>query len=385
VKSNEQGQTIHLWTMVILRVVALCLLFGAVLWILYGLRSVLLLLVVCTFFCYMIAPIVKFFEQPAYFWSREIKLSRGIAILMVYLIIALVLFIGLELILPLLGQQLTSLGKALPDYISKGSASANKILQNVSTVLSRLRLPANYQDQALKWTSDIVEGAFEWLSNAARAILEYVVYLPWLFLVPILSFFMLKDAEVFVKDVVDLLPTQRLQRRANRLLIDASQTLAAYIRAQFTGCIIVGLLATAGFGIIGVPYAIVLGIIAGVLEFIPMVGPIIAMVIAFSLALTTSFGSAAIVIAYLIALRFVEDYIIYPRIIRHGIKIHPLLVIIAILCGAQLDGVVGVFLAVPAVALFIVGYHHYIGYRRTMNLATGDTGDLILPSDGSRP
>lgn len=384
-RTPEQTQAIQLWTSVIIRVVGIILAITAVLWILYGLRSVLLLLIVCIFFCYMIAPVVKILEEPRYAWSIEVRLPRGVAILLVYLIIALVIFTGVELLLPLLGQQLTSLGKGLPDYISKGSASANKMLENVNTLLGRLGLPNSSRDQVLKWTSDLVGSAFTWMSNAAELLLGYVVYLPWLFLVPILSFFLLKDAEPFAKSVVDLLPTARLQRRANRLLIDASQTLAAYIRAQFTGCIIVGFLATAGFAIIGVPYAVVIGVIAGALEFIPMVGPIIAMLIAASLALTTSLGSAAIVLIYLIVLRFVEDYIIYPRIVRQGIKIHPLLVIIAILCGAELDGVVGVFLAVPVVALFIVGYHHYIAYRRTMNLAGGDTGDLVLPSSVTSP
>ena len=381
VNTTEQGQTKKLWTAVILRVIAVLLAAIAVLWVFYSLRSILLLLIICVFFCYMIAPIVNLFQQPLYLWSREIKLPRGVAILLVYLIIAAILFASIELILPLLGQQLTSLGKTLPEYISKGSASANRTLQNVNSVLDRLRLPSGYRDQVLKLTSDVVESAFTWASDAATAVLGYVVYLPWLILVPILSFFMLKDAEQFAKNLVDLMPTQRLQRRANRLLIDASQTLAAYIRAQFTGCIVVGLLATAGFAIIGVPYAIVLGFAAGVLEFIPLVGPLIAMLIATSLGLTTSVSSALIVLSYLLVLRTAEDYIIYPRIIGHGIKIHPLLVIVAILCGAQLDGVVGVFLAVPVVGLFMVGYHHYVAYRRTMNLGAGDTGDLVLPPE----
>jgi predicted PurR-regulated permease PerM len=381
VKTTEQGKATQLWTSVILRVMAALLAGAAILWILYCLRSILLLLIVCIFFCYMIAPIVSLFEQPLYVFNREIRLPRGVSILLVYAVIGAVIFAILDFILPLFGQQITSLGKSLPDYISRGSASANRALQNADIALARLKLPSEYSEQLLKLLSDLFAGLFSWLSNAASAIFGYVVYLPWLILVPILSFFMLKDAEQFAKDAVDLLPTARLQRRANRLLIDASRTLAAYIRAQFTGCLVVGLLAMIGFGIIGVPYAVVLGIVAGIFEFIPLVGPFIAIVIAFCLALTTSLSSAFLVVGYLVVLRIVEDYIIYPRIIGHGIRIHPLLVIIAILCGAELDGVVGVFLAVPVVALFIVGYHHYVAYRRTLNLAAGDTGDLILPPE----
>ena len=73
-----------------------------------------------------------------------------------------------------------------------------------------------------------------------------------------------------------------------------------------------------------------------------------------------------------------EDYVIYPRIVGHGIKMHPLMVILAILCGAELDGVVGVFPAIPVVGLFIVCYNHYLAYRRTLITGVG-TGDLVMP------
>jgi len=77
--------------------------------------------------------------------------------------------------------------------------------------------------------------------------------------------------------------------------------------------------------------------------------------------------------------------VIYPRIIGHGIKMHPLLVITAILCGAELNGVVGVFLAIPVVGLFIVGYNHYVAYKRTLVLGVSDTGDLVQPRAGASP
>ena len=97
-----------------------------------------------------------------------------------------------------------------------------------------------------------------------------------------------------------------------------------------------------------------------------------------------SFKSALIAVLFLVCLRVLQDYVIYPRIIGHGIKMHPLVVILAILCGAELNGVVGVFLAIPVVGLFIVGYQHYAAYKRTLVLGIADTGDLISP-DSPRP
>jgi predicted PurR-regulated permease PerM len=166
--------------------------------------------------------------------------------------------------------------------------------------------------------------------------------------------------------------------------------MGAYIRAQITSCLVVGTLATVGLYIINafvdVPYPVVLGAIVGVLEFIPMVGPLLAIVIAFSLSLLlVSFKSALTVVLFLGLLRIAQDYVIYPRIIGHGIRMHPLAVILAILCGAELDGVVGVFLAIPVVGLFIVGYQHYVAYKRTLTLGVGDTGDLVRPDSEPAP
>jgi predicted PurR-regulated permease PerM len=375
-----QVQTLNMWTRIVVRVILILFAIALAIWIFYALRSVLLLLVLSVFFCYLIAPIVRLFEQPVYVAGRELALPRGVAILVVYILFGVVLFLAAQSILPLLGQQLSEMGKEMPTYISKGTASGRKWLEGADSWLRRLRLPAQYQDELLKRGSEAAEAIFSWVRDGLLGLLGYLFYIPWLVLVPILSFFMLKDADKFAKEVVSLMPTQRLQRRANRLLLDVSSTLAAYIRAQLTACVWVGVAATVGFIVIGVNYAVVLGIFAGVMEFIPMVGPLIAIVVAFLLALTSSFKTALLVLLFLICLRLVEDYVIYPRIVGHGIKMHPLVVVIAILCGAEVDGVVGIFLAIPVVGLLIVGYNHYLAYRRTLLTGIG-TGDLVMPPD----
>ena len=232
-----QVQTLNMWTRIVVRVILI--LFGVALaiWVFYALRSVLLLLVLSVFFCYLIAPIVRLFEQPVYIAGRELKLPRSVAIIFVYVLFGLVLFLAAQSILPVLGQQLSEMGKEMPAYISKGSGSVRKGLEGADSWLRRLRLPAQYQDELLKRGSDAAETIFSWVRDGLFGLLSYLFYIPWLVLVPILSFFMLKDADKFAKEVVSLMPTQRLQRRANRLLLDVSSTLAAYIRAQLTACV----------------------------------------------------------------------------------------------------------------------------------------------------
>ncbi len=211
--------------------------------------------------------------------------------------------------------------------------------------------------------NELVSSIGPWMGRLLFSAFGYLPYLLWLIIVPIFSFFLLKDAAKIEHSLVALLPNEKLRKRAHWLLEDVSKTLAAYIRAQITACIEVGILVTIGFSIIGVPYAIVMGAVAGLLEFLPMIGPFIFAIIAFLLALTVSLKQALVVALFLAVLRIAQDYIIYPRIVGHGIEMHPLVVIIAILSGFELGGLVGVFLSIPFVGLMIVAYNHYLAYR----------------------
>jgi predicted PurR-regulated permease PerM len=383
----DQSKLIRLWTRVIVRVLIVLIGIVVAAWLLYALSTLLLLLVISIFFCYMIAPLVRLFEQPLYFRGRELKMPRGLAILFIYVIIGFVLFFALQLVWPVLSDQIKELGANLPAYIQSSSAAIGKTVNDSNSWVRHLKLPPQWRDYLMSGTSQITEGMLPWLRSLLFAALALFKYLPWLILVPILSFFLLKDAAALERAVVDLFPNERLQKRVHWLLLDVSRTLAAYIRAQLTACVEVGTLVTIGLGLIGAPYAVVVGAISGLLEFIPMIGPFIAALIAFSLTLTVSFKLALVVAAFLAALRIAQDYIIYPRIVGHGIRMHPLVVIIAILGGAEIGGLVGVFLSIPFVGLIIVAYNHYLAYRglQTIQSVAQSTEPELAPSSHSTP
>jgi predicted PurR-regulated permease PerM len=167
-----------------------------------------------------------------------------------------------------------------------------------------------------------------------------------------------------------MLPRGRLRWRGDELFQDISSTLAAYIRAQLTACILVGVLCTIGFWLIGLPSPLVLGLIAGMFEFVPLVGPLGVAILAALLAmLHHGIGSALIVLLFLGVLRIVQDYVIYPRIIGEGIHLHPLAVILAILAGAEIAGVAGIFLAIPVIAIITVTYRHWLEHRGSETIA----------------
>jgi predicted PurR-regulated permease PerM len=367
-KPVRQSEVIRVWTTVIVRVILILVVAYFAYQFLYEIRTVLLLLVLSVFFCYLIAPLVRLLEQPIWLASHEIKLHRGVAISIVYLALGAALFFALQMIWPILWTQVTELGENLPTYISSALSSINKTANDANSWVRHLKIPREWRESLLSQSGVIADSLLLSLQALVGSTLSFLTYLPWLILVPILSFFLLKDATLFEQSVVSLMPNERLRKRAHWLLMDVSRTLAAYIRAQLTACVVVWVLVTGGLMLLRVPYALVLGTVAGVLEFIPLVGPLIAAVVIVSLAMTSSWKAAVVVAVFLGVLRIVQDYIIYPRIVGYGIKMHPLVVVLAILAGAEIGGLSGVFLSVPIVGMIMVGYNHYLAYKGVQEL-----------------
>ncbi|HXM76120.1 MAG TPA: AI-2E family transporter [Thermoanaerobaculia bacterium] len=338
-----------------LQVLMVLLAVGAALWALSRLQGVLLLLILAVFFAYLIAPLVGLLQRPVTLKGRRRSLPLPLAVGVVYLLIFGSLALALWILLPVVSTQLSELAREVPGYIARGQARLR-----AWESYERSHLPAEIRgavqgsiNQALKAAGDSLKsGILPWIAGA-------LAYVPWLILVPILALFLLKDAELFRTTALRLFPKGRLRWRGDDFFQDVNSTLAAYVRAQLIACAIVGIACTIGFALIGVPHAMILGIGAGLLEFIPLAGPLTIGAIAVTFAAFSSTGQALSVLAFLVILRLGEDYVVYPRIIGHGIHLHPLAVIVAILCGAELAGLVGVFLSIPAVAVLSVAFRHW--------------------------
>ena len=362
-KTFEQSQIINVWTIVCVRVFLIILGVLLLAWLLFQTRMLILLLVLSVFFAYLIAPIVTLFESPLYIARRELKLPRSAAILLVYMMVGAMLYISLQFLIPQLWDQISQLATNLPSYMASASSSINKSIRDASSWMRHANLSRSVQDYLISETSHLAQAILPWLQARLIDVFSYLQYVPWLILVPIMSFFLLKDGSTFGERLVEMMPNEKLRKRVRWLLLDMSKTIAAYIRAQITACLAIGLQVIIGLVVIGVDYAVLLGILAGILEFIPLAGPLIAAVIIVGLTAVFSLKAALIVAIFLAVLRIVHDYIVYPRIIGEGIKMPPMLVIIAILAGAEVGGLLGIFLSIPVVGLLLVGFHHYRAYR----------------------
>jgi predicted PurR-regulated permease PerM len=343
-----------------LQILFLVLAVAAALWILYRLRGLLLLLVLAVFFAYLVAPFVSFCRRPVTVRGRTFVLPLPVAIGVVYVFIFGSLAAAFVLLLPVLYDQLGELATETPGYLAR----IQDRWQSWQTSYQSRALPQALReaiDRAIHQT--VTAGGTYLTSGLLPRLAGWLIYLPWLILVPVLAFFLLKDAELLRKTALRILPWGHLRARGDVFLVELNDTLAAYTRAQVTACSLIGVVCTIGFLLIGVPYAIVLGITAGLLEFIPLAGPLTLGVLATGFAAFHSFGRAAAVLLFLLALRAVQDYVLYPKIVGTGVHLNPLGVILAILCGAELGGLAGVFLAIPVVAVITLASWHYRDHR----------------------
>jgi predicted PurR-regulated permease PerM len=208
---------------------------------------------------------------------------------------------------------------------------------------------------------------------------------PWLSLVPVVSFLLLTRWKRFRRSTTRVLPTPHLRWRVDEFLRNLDTLLAAYTRAQATSAVLVGGICWIGFAALGLPYPGTLALAAGLLEMVPLAGPIVTAVVATSVAPDRVLS----ILAFLAALRVFQDYVVYPRLISRALHLHPLAVVVAIWAGAGLGGLIGVCLAVPLVGMLQVMHRHWREYRdiEALVAGAGARGEAVAggSSDESAP
>lgn len=330
-----------------------------------SLTFLLFFIVLAIFFAYLIDPLVRLIRMPFKTRSAERFMPRSIAIMIAYLVVFSVLGFTIYNIAPIVSQQARDFGANLPDL----AASVQRSFNDLNRRFDRLRIPEEVQtkmnEQAVLFGDGIT-------SNVGAFILSSVTYLPWLVIIPILSFFFLKDVQLFRITMLKVFPAGRWRARAESILQDVNSTLAAYTRAQLISCLLIGTICTIGFYIIGLKYALLLGILAGIFEFVPLIGPLVLAAITITTAaFSTDPWNAVYVAIFLVVLRITHDYFTYPRIVRGGIHLHPLAIILSVLAGEQVAGIPGVFLAIPIVAIATVIYRHVLEHQGSRGLFAG--------------
>ncbi|MDQ4100323.1 MAG: AI-2E family transporter [Chloroflexota bacterium] len=314
------------------------------------------LLLIAIVIAQALAPIVAWLER----W-----LPRGAAIVLVY--VALVLVVGGIgwLVLPPLVAEGQALVLNAPGLISRSREWLNGIDPE-----SADRVTAAVQSAVDRFSDVLLSLPFTLFSSVINVILVLFMSLYWLIATPALSRFTLS-----------LFPVEH-RRRANSVMDAMGETMGGYVRATAINGVIIGVMTYAGLLLIGVEYALVLAMLAGFGEFLPVVGPIIAALPAVVIALLESPQQGMIVIIFYIALQQLESNLLVPFIMRQQTDVPPLLSLFALLAGSTLGGLQGALIAIPlAGALRILVLRVVVPAEREWSGA--DSGDGLAPKGRS--
>lgn len=304
---------------------------------------------------YLIAPASEWLRRTAARSRRGRPLSRVLTTLVIYGIIAAVLFPVWAFNGPRIGAALARARVLVP----KHTARFVDQLHATERWHETLGLPPAVKNSIGAITRRLTRHVEIEARALGAELAEIRGLVPWLSTVPMVAFLLLTRWHRFRRSTSRVLPTPHLRWRGDEFLRSLDRLLAAYTRAQAISAVIVGSICWIGFAALGLPYPGTLGLAAGLLEMVPLAGPLVAAVVATAAAPEHVVG----VLLFLAALRVLQDYVIYPRLIKRTLHLHPLAVVLALWAGAAVGGVVGVCLAVPLVGFIKATHRHWREYR----------------------
>jgi predicted PurR-regulated permease PerM len=318
------------------RVIITVLLFALGLGFLYAARQTLIAFLFAIFFAYLMSPLVSHLEKLLH--------GRGRAIAVIY-----VLLLGLVVLFfvytgPRIGRESARLGQSLPalSRLSSGQI-AQQLGQEHGWNTRLVEVAQNYLASHSDEITKLAQAVGLWVADVAKQ--------AWLLvIVPLLSIFFLKDGRSFSQVLLDLVQSRPQRELLQGVLNDLNQMLAHFIRSQL---ILAGLtlgMYSAVLSIMGMPYALVLGTLGGLLEFIPVIGPLVAALVIVGVSLLVGFPHWLWLIIFLGVWRLIQDYVTSPRIMGQSVELHPLAAIFGVMAGGEVAGILGVFLSIPVMA-----------------------------------
>ncbi len=315
-------------------------------WLFYQLSPVLMPFFLSALLAYLADPIVDKLEAK--------KLSRTLSVSIVFAVLFLVALLLLLVILPLLSAQIGALFKRLPDYLSVFQSTVVPWLNSIGLPVDSFDINTLKQALTKYWSEvgQIAGGVFSYITGSGVAVLQWLANL---ILVPVVTFYLLRDWDLIIARFRELLP-RRHATKFIELTLECDDMLAAFIRGQLMVMFALSTIYTIGLAMIGLELSLLVGIIAGVVSFVPYLGLIVGIGLA-GLAAFFQFHEwlpiVMVVVVFGVA-QVVEGVVLTPRFVGERIGLHPVAVIFSVLAGGQLFGFAGVLLALPAAAVIMV-------------------------------
>lgn len=313
-------------------------------------------ILVAGFLFYLFNPLVLFLEKR--------KVPRLLSVIVIFIAFITLVVLAVMQLGPTLADQVAELAKAIPGYWQ----DFEKWLQGLSNNSALKDIDMKQELEKLnislpKIMSVVVDG----VASSFGAIVSFVSsFVMILVTVPFIVFYMFKDGHKFVESSGNFFPAG-IRSEAKQIIKEMNKTISTYISSQAIDCMFVGLFTFIGYLIIGQPYALLFGFIAGATNIIPYLGPFIGAAPAVIVALFTSPVQALLVIVVVTIVQQIDSNLLSPYIMGKSLSIHPLTIIIILIVAGNLAGIFGMILGVPLYAVvktIIVNVNRLIKLRR---------------------
>ena len=338
------------------KIITLWFIVAVIILFLFRFSNILPVFIWAAVMAYLFNPMISFF-------SEKTRIPRSLWIIILYVLLGILVFWAIKSLAPIISNEMSDLVSGSLDdpatFLGRIASQGN---------ISLLGIDIDLKAQMMLFTGWLkAQFPLQFLPFFMGAVEKLVMTLVFL----VVTFYLILDSGKYIILFKRIIPAP-YRAEIIDLLENVNFTLGAYIRAQVLLIIIMTIASFLVLSILRIKYALILSLATGILEVIPIAGPIVATIIAVTIALFqagTPFGIsngslAIIVIAAYFALRQLEDYFVIPNVVSKFVKVHPVVAIFALMVGGSLGGVLGLFLAIPTAAIILV-FSSYIYKKLT--------------------
>ncbi len=308
---------------------------------------------------FILGALLAYLGDPLVDKLEARKISRTLSVVIVFITIIIIILAIFLLVIPLFEAQLTRLLAKLPSAIDWIMTIIKPQLQNtfgIDTNTLGIDQIKNTLTEHFVQTSGLIKNLVKTLSHSSMILFNWLTII---ILTPVITFYLLRDWDILVAYIQDLLPRD-IEPQISKLAKESDEVLGAFLRGQLSVMFALGTIYSIGLGIIGIEFALLIGMLAGIVSFVPYLGLIIGIIVAGTAVIVQTYDIVNLLYVFLVfaIAQAIEAVVLTPLFVGERIGLHPVTVIFAVLAGGQLFGFFGVLLALPVAAILAVLMRH---------------------------
>lgn len=320
------NRTIDISSGTIIRAVLILLL----LWFLFLVRDIIMLVFIALIIVSAIDPIVDWFQRK--------RVPRSVTVIIIYLVFIALIGFAISLLVAPIASEIRGLGSALPQLLEK----INFYFQGLQSVSA----DQNFQNGVTGSLGNVSQKLTDFGSNVFSGTISFFGGLLSFLIVLSIAFYLSVQESGSKKFFASLLPAEH-QEYGLELINRIQYKMGRWLQGQIVLMVLVFVIDYAGLLVIGAPYALILAIMAGILEIVPYAGPIVSAIVATAVSLLHGPALGLLVLALFVLVQQLEGYVFAPLVMKKAVGLNPVVVIVAILIGAELAGVLGIIVSIP--------------------------------------